>query len=171
MKKQRMEAAKARADAARPREDPEPPPDEGSCKGESVVAQGTTTSPDSFRVFRKYLSLSSHNPDNADPFSNMPSAPSGAASQPLPTNPIGSNITVSSTASDLDPLANLKNPTVDLLLSWYSEGSTNGAASLDRLVNCLRDPHFNISQLKDFTAVSALHEFEQTHLGFTGGKG
>jgi len=49
-------------------------------------------------------------------------------------------------------------------VSWYSEGSTDGATGLDRLVNCIRDPHFNASQLEGFTAVGALREFEKTHL-------
>jgi len=122
--------------------------------------------PDSFRVFRKYSSLPSHNPDDIDPFTDIPSVQSGSvpASQPPVTELIGSNLTVSSTGSDSDLLANSKNPTVDLLLSWYSEGSTDGATGLDCLVNCIHDPHFDVSQLEGFTAVGALREFEKTHL-------
>jgi len=165
-KKQRLEEAKARANAAQPECNPEPPSDEESDEGDPAGVHQITTSPDAFGVFRKYFSLSSHNPENIDPFSDLPSAPSGMAStsQPPGTDSIGSNLTTSSARSDLDPLANSENPTVDLLLSWYSEGSTDGAANLDRLVNCLQDPHFDISQLKDFNAVSALRKFERTHL-------
>ena len=165
-KKQRLEAAKARADAAQPEHDPEPPSDEGASEENGPVTREITTNPDTFGVFRKYLSLSSHNPEDIDPFVDIPSAPSPSvlASQPPATESIGSNITISSAQSDSDPLANSKNPTVDLLLSWYTQGSTDGAASLDRLVSCIRDPHFDVSQLEGFTAVNALRWFEKEYL-------
>ena len=168
-KKQQLEAAKARADPALPECDPDQPPDEGLGESDPTVTHWITTLPDAFGVFRKYLSLPSHNPDNIDPFSNLSSTPSSMGPSPRPpaTNSIGSNLTISSTASVSDPLANSENPTVDLLLSWYSEGSTDGTASLDHLVSCLQDPHFDISQLKNFNAVSALRRFERKHLRLT----
>ena len=165
-KKQRLEAAKARADDVLPERNSEPPSDQESGEGNDPGTWQITMNPDSFRVFRKYSSLPSHNPDDIDPFADIPSVQSGSvpASQPPVTESIGSNLTISSTGSNSDLLANSKNPTVDLLLSWYSEGSTDGATGLDRLVNCIRDPHFNVSQLEGFTAVGALREFEKTHL-------
>jgi len=203
-KKQQLEVARVNADATQPECNPEPTSNEGSGEGDPSVAHQIITVPDNFGVFRKYSSLPSHNPDSVDPFSDLPSAPSGMASssRPSATNSIGSNLTIPSVRSDPDPLSNLpsapsgmapssrpsatsaigsnstapsigsdpdplansENPTVDLLLSWYSEGSTDGATNLDHLVNCLRDPHFDISQLKDFNAVSALRKFEKTRL-------
>lgn len=166
-KKQRLEAAKARADAVQPERDSELQSDRGSDSegNPAPVTHQITTSRDSFGIFRKYSSLSSHNPDDIDPFSDMPSVSFDLASaiQPPDTGAIGSSLTVSS-RDDPDPFKNSENPTVDLLLSWYSEGSTDGAISLDHLVNCLRDPHFDISQLEDFSAVSALRQFERKHL-------
>lgn len=165
-KKQRLEAARARADAAQPEHDSDLLSDEAPSEGDVAVAHQITTSPDAFGVFCKYSSLSSHNPKDIDPFSDIPSVPSGMAStsQPSAAEPMGSDITVSSARHDLDPLANSENPTVDLLLSWYSEGSTDGATNLDHLVSCLQDPRFDISQLEGFHAVSALRQFERTHL-------
>ena len=160
-RKQQLEAARARVDTTQSQHNLEPPSDGGSGEENDPVTRQITTNPDSFGIFRKYLSLSSHNPDDINPFINTPSAPSGSI---LAAESIGSNITISSTRNDSDPLKNSKNPTVDLLLSWYSEGSTDGATSLDRLVNCIRDPHFDISQLEGFTAVNALRQFEKTHL-------
>ena len=165
-KKQRLEAAKARADTALPNHDPEPPLGEGSSGGDTITEQ-IITSPDSFRVFRKYSSLPSHNPNDINPFSDIPSTPSDTVltSQPSVMGPIGSDLTVSPARTNPDPLENSENPTVDLLLSWYSGGSTDGATSLDRLVNCIRDPCFDVSQLEGFNAVGALRQFDKKHLG------
>ena len=165
-KKQWLEAAKARADAAQPEHDPGLS-SEGSGKGGPPATHQISTDPDPFGVFHKYyLSLPSHNPDDINPFSDLPPTLSsmGPSSQPLTANSIGSGLTVSSVKGDSDPLTNSQSPTINLLLSWYSKGSTDGATSLDHLVNCLRDPHFDISQLKDFNAVSTLCQFEQTHI-------
>ena len=79
--------------------------------------------------------------------------------------PIGSDLTVSPARTNPDPLENSENLTVDLLLSWYSGGSTDGATSLNHLVNCIWDPRFDISQLEGFNAVGALHQFNKQHLG------
>ena len=173
-KKRQLEEARARADATRPEQNPEPLLDEGSGEGDSAImneANRIITSPDPFGVFRKYSSLSSHNPDDIDPFSDIPSTLSGtiSTSRPPAAETIGSNLTVSPAGADSDPFANSDNPTEDLLLSWYSQGSTDGATCLDRLVNCIQDPHFDISQLKDFNAVGALRRFEEKHLGSKSG--
>lgn len=159
-KKQRLQAAKARAEAMQPECGPEQTSDSGHEETEAVTRQ-ITTDPDSFGVFRKYSSLSSHNPNDVDPFTDTPSIPSGSVPA---TGPIGSSLTISSVGGDSDPLANSKNPTVDLLLSWYSLGTTDGVACLDRLARCILDPHFKPEQLKGFTAVNALRQFEKTHL-------
>lgn len=159
-----MEAAKARADATQPENCPDPPLGEGS-GGENDVAdvpRQIMTSPDSFGVFRKYSSLPSHNPDDFDPFADIPSIPSG--SQAPAGESIGSNLTVSSTGNDPDPLANSKNPTVDLLLSWWTQGIADGAAALNRLARNILDPHFEPTQLKGFNAVTSLRRFEKDHL-------
>ena len=70
-----------------------------------------------------------------------------------------------------DPLANSKNPSSDLLLSWYSEGSRDGAAMLNRLVHgCILHDSFEKSDLRGFNAVSALRQFERDHLSSKPGK-
>jgi hypothetical protein len=152
-------------DEVHPEPNPEPRSDES--KGDAAIENQMTTTPDSFGVFRKYSSLSSHNPEDIDPFSNTPSTSSntGSTLQPPTSGPIGSNLSASPARTDLDPLANSENPTVHLLLSWYSRGSMDGAGGLDHLVKCIQNPRFDASQLKDFNAVSALRQFEKKHLG------
>ena len=160
-KKRRLEAAKAREAALQPEIDPEPPLDKCFDEDSNVdpeVSQQITTTPDSFGVFRKYSSIPSHNPDDADPFDDVPSVPPGI----VPVS-IGSDLNVSSARHNSNPLADSKNPTEDLLLSWWSEGSSDGIAGLDRLVKCLTSPYFNPSQLQDFNAVSAIRRFEKQH--------
>ena len=166
-KKQRLEAAKARADTTQPNDDPEPTLGEGSSGSDPAITEQIITSPDTFGVFRKYSSLPSHNPNDIDPFSDIPSTPSStiSTSQPSAMGPIGSDLTVSPGRTNSDPLENSENPTVDLLLGWYSEGSTDGATSLDHLVKCIRDPRFDISRLEGFNAVGALRQFDKKHLG------
>lgn len=121
-----------------------------------------TTSPDPFGVFRKYASLPSHNPDNTDPFSDIPSLP-GTTSQIASTGGVGSNLNVPSTRRDSDPLANSKNPTEDLLLGWWSEGNRDGIECLNRLAQCVGSSYFKPSELKDFDAVTAIRRFERDH--------
>ena len=158
-KKQRLEAAKERAAALQPEGDLEPLPGEYSNEeggADPEVPPQIATTPDDFGIFRKYLSIPSHNPDDADPFDDIPSAPA-------PTS-IGSELSVSSARhADSNPLADSKNPTEDLLLGWWSEGSCDGIASLDRLVKCLTSQYFDPSRLKDFNAVSAVRQFEKQH--------
>ena len=163
-----MEAAKARADAARAEHDPEPPQNEESNgvsnNGADLEAtQEITTNPDSFNVFWKYTSIPSHNPGDTDPFSNIPSASPGALLQTSPTGEIGSNLKVSSIGHDSNPLASSKNPSEDILLGWWSEGSSDGIESLNRLVKGLKSPFFNPSQLEGFDAVNAMRRFEKEH--------
>ena len=166
-KKQQLEAAKARADAAQLERDSEPLQNKGfdgdndDNDGSEDAPQQVTTSPDPFGVFRKYTSIPSHNPDNTDPFSDI-STSSSAAPQTSSARRIGSDLNVSSVGNDSNPLASSKNPTEDLLLGWWSEGSCDGVASLDRLVKCLKSPYFNLSQLKDFNATNAVHQFEKS---------
>jgi hypothetical protein len=172
-KKQQSEAAKARVDAVQPEHDPEPLPNERSNEDggtDSEATQQITTSPDSFGVFRKYSSIPSHNPDDTDPFSDIPSTSPGiAAPQMSSAGNVGSNLTISSASHSSNPLADSENPTEDLLLGWWSEGACDGVASLDRLAKCLTSPYFDISQLKDFNAVSAVRRFEKSHCPSTSG--
>ena len=160
-KKQQMEAAKARAEAAQAYREPGPSSDERT--GEDTgrpAAQQIVTSPDSFGVFRKYTSLSSHNPGNVDPFADIHSAPPGTAQMSRQPPMIGSG-----KDPRPDPLANSKNPSTDLLLSWYSEGTRDGATMLNHLVHgCILHNSFEKSDLRGFNAVSALRQFERDHL-------
>ena len=100
-KKQQLEAAKARADAVQPEHNSNLPLDEGSGKENNPVTRQITTDPDPFGIFRKYSSLSSHNPDDVDPFTDISPVPPG--SQPPATTSIGSNLTTS--CDDFDPLS------------------------------------------------------------------
>lgn len=160
-KKQKMEAARARAAAVEPECGPEPLSGEGFDEDSTAdlgALQQITTPPDSFGVFRKYSSIPSHNPDDINPFDDIPSISSGVA----PTR-IGSNLGVSSPRHNSNPLADSKNPTEDLLLGWWSEGSCDGVTSLDRLVKCLTSQYFDPLRLKDFNAVNAIRQFEKQH--------
>jgi hypothetical protein len=155
-KKQQAEAAKARA-ALHTEGDLEPPP--GECSDEDgdadpEVPQQITTIPDSFGVFRKYSSIPSHNPDDASPLDDVPSVPPRV----VPAI-IGSDLSVQTTGHDSNPLTSSKNPTEDLLLGWWSEGSCDSIAGLNRLATYLRSPYFNPSRLRDFNAVSAIRRW------------
>jgi len=163
-----LEAAKARAAAAQP-EHPESPQNEWFDENTgSEPAQQITTNPDTFGVYRKYASIPSHNPDDTDPFSDI-SPPLPGATSPRITSigEVGSNLHISPTSHDSDPLASSRNPTEDILLGWWSEGSRDGIQSLNRLAcglaQALKSPHFNLSQLEDFDAVTAIHRFERDH--------
>lgn len=121
----------------------------------TTVPQLITTSPDSFGVFRRYSSIPSHNPKGVNPFTDVHS------SRQPPNQQIGSSLTVSSARSDSDPLADSENPSLDILLSLYSEGPIDGASGLDRLLKSLQHPLFDPSKLKGITAQSALRQFEK----------
>lgn len=170
-KKQQAEAAKARAAAAQ-LEHPKSPEnewfDEDDNNGAGSETTREITSPDSFGVFRKYTSIPSHNPDDIDPFSDLsPALPGVTSPQIASAGGVGSNLNISSTSHDPDPLASSKNPTEDTLLGWWSEGSRDGIQSLNRLAQglsqALKSPNFNPSQLEDFDAVTSIHRFERDH--------
>ena len=169
--KQRLEVARARVSAAQPEPEPEPePPVE---EQSDLVASQITTKPNLFGVFQKYssFSISSHNPKDTDPFSDIPFAQHGsAASRSATTKSIGSDLANPLTQNGSDPLATSINPTRDLLLGWWStKGPSDGIGSLGTLVNCLTHPLFNISELQNFNPASTLHQFEQTNLSSTPG--
>ena len=157
-KKQQLEATRERANTARAEHDHEQLLDVRSDEGDLAVAEEITTSADSFGVFRKYSSLPSHNPDDADAFADVTRS---QTLHPLATEPVGSNISISPARSDPDPFTNSENPTRDLLLSWYSNGPTDGIAGFNHLVKCLQHPRFDLSQLKDFTPATAIRQFEK----------
>ena len=158
--KQRLEAARSAVEPE-PELQPEPPVEELSNPAPSQI----TTEPNSFGVFRRYPSISSHNPKDADPFSDIPSAlPGLATSCSTATESIGSDL-MNSTRDESDPLTTSTNPTRDLLLGWWStEGSSDGMQSLNSLVNCLSHPLFDVSKLRDFNPASALRQFERTNI-------
>ena len=177
--KQRLEAARVRADAAQPEPGPgsEPPAEEQSDEDGQANSDATpsqiTTDPDLFGVFRRYssASISSHNPKDTDPFSDIPSAQSNSvASRSVTTESIGSDLLAPAARDESDPLSTSTNPTRDLLLGWWTtEGSSEGVGSLSSLVKCLTHPLFDISKLQDFNPVSALRQFERTNISSTPG--
>ena len=158
---------RARVDAAQLECDPNPLKNEvfngdnNSDDGLKVTPQQVTTSPDHFGIFWKYTSIPSHNPDNTNPFSDI-STSSGTAPQTSSARRISSDLNVSSVGSDSNPLVSSKNPTKDLLLGLWSEGSCDGVVSLNHLVKCLKSQYFDLSQLKDFNATNAVHQFEKS---------
>ena len=160
-KKQQQEAENTRAATLQLESDLEPLAGERSNNDVSMdldVPQQITTTADPFGVFRKYSSIPSHNPDDANPFDDMSSASPGM----FPAR-IGSNLNASSIGHNPNPLADSNNPSEDLLLSWWSEGSCDSVASLDRLAKRLTSPYFDPSRLKDFNAVGAIRRFEKRH--------
>jgi hypothetical protein len=172
-KKQQLEAAKARTATVQTEHDPEPTLLDDGFGGEdsmvSEVSQQITTDPDPFGVFRKYSLIPSHNPDDIDPFEDI--APSSTPPrQVLLTEKIGSNLQISSPTHETNPLADSENPTEDLLLSWWSRGSHDGAESLNQLVKCLTSRYFDQSQLKGFNLRKAMRRFNRSH-GFSKIKG
>ena len=153
---QRLEATDDSLVAAQPEHDPELLPAEDFISGTaSEDPQRITTDQDTFGVFRKYSSVPSHNPDDLDPFEDA------VPHETSPTERIGSNLHVSSTEHESNPLADSENPTQDLLLGWWFGGFGDGLESLNRLVECLKSPYFDLSQLKDFNAVTAVRRFEK----------
>ena len=153
-------------DAAQPEHDPEPLSDERSDEDSSAgsdTTQGITTSPDSFGVFRKYSSIPSHNPDDPNPFSDVPSTSPGVA--PPQDLTVGSNLKVSSATRNSNPFASSENPSEDIMLSWwFQKGSHDGITCLNDLVkDMVNNPYFDLSQLENFNAVSALRRFDKRH--------
>jgi len=169
--KQRLEVARARASAAQPEPEPEPelPVEEPSDPAASQII----TDPNSFGVFRKYspFSVSSHNPKDTNPFSDIPSPqPGSVASHEATTEPIGSDLATSSAHNEPGPLSASTNPTRDLLLGWwFTEGSREGIGGLISLIKCLTHPLFKISELINFNPLSAVRQFERTNTSSTPG--
>lgn len=165
--KQRLDAVRMGASAALPELEPmpEPPAEEWSDGGQAssdAVASQITTDPDSFGVFRRYssTSISSHNPKDADPFSDISSVQPGSVTS-QPAQSIGSDLAAQSDDKS-EPLYTSTNPTRDLLLGWwFTEGSSNGIKSLGSLVSCLTSPQFDVSRLQGFNPVTALRQFER----------
>jgi len=122
-----------------------------------------TTSPDSFGVFRKYSSIPSHNPDDPNPFSDMPSTSPGVA--PPQDLSVGSNLEVSSATRNSNPFASSENLSEDIMFNWwFQKGSHDGITCLNDLVkDMVNNPYFDLSQLENFNAVSALHRFDKRH--------
>jgi len=171
--KQRLETARARASATQPALEPSTEEwSDGQGDPDATESQITTDS-NLFGVFRKYpsTSVSSHNPKDTDPFSDIPSPQPGSAdSRSVTAESIGSDLATSSTRNESDPLSTSTNPTRDLLLGWWAtDGSSEGIGSLSSLVNCLTHPLFNVSELQDFNPVSALRQFERTNISSTPG--
>jgi hypothetical protein len=174
--KERLEAARARTGVAQPALEPEPEPpvgersDGSNQESSDPAASEITTDPNPFGVFRKYpsASISSHNPKDTNPFSDIPSTqPGPAASCSVTTESIGSDLRLA-TQDESDPLSTSTHPSRDLLLAWwFTEGSKEGMGGLKSLVNCLTHPLFNVSELQDFNPVSALRQFERTNISST----
>ena len=171
-KKQRLEAAKAREAMAETEHDPGPVPVDRSFDEEDgtalEVSQEITTDPDPFGVFRKYPSIPSHNPDDADPFEDIPFS-STSPRRSLLTERIGSNLHTTEATHKSNPLATSDNPTEDLLLGWWVSDPHDGIKNLNQLVDCLRSPYFDKSELKAFDATKAMRRFNKQH-GFSKSK-
>ena len=174
--KQRLEAARAGVSTAQPEPEPVPSPPTEERSDDGREGSGTSkgqiiTDTDSFGVFRTYTStsVSSHNPKDVNPFSDiLPAHPGSVASRPTTNKSIGSDLAAQTVESD--PLSASTNPTVDLLLSWWvTEGSSEGIRSLTSLIDCLNHPLFDISKLQGFDPVSALRDFERLNVYSTPG--
>lgn len=128
--------------------------DSEDAPGSSLVI----TTPNSFGVFREYLTVSSHNPQSPDAFADVLTAP------PLPQS-IGSGlVAVPPTEPAPDPFANSENKSTDLLLAWMAMGLGSTPAGMNSLVHdILRNPNFDLSELEGFNAVTAMRRFDRDH--------
>jgi len=137
-----------------PQHDNDGPGDQmGSENPECII-----TNANSSGVFRKYLSIPSHNPRDPDAFADVPTATAG----PQPQS-IGSGLTAAApTGSACDPLANSENWSEDLLLAWMTLGLGTTPAGMNQLVrNVIRHQDFNSPELEDFNAVTAIRHFHR----------
>ena len=125
----------------------------------------TITNTNSFGVFRKYLTIPSHNPHDPDAFADVPTATTSTQPQS-----IGSGLTAVAPAGvGCDPLANSENPSEDLLLAWMVHGSRNTPTGMNELVhNVIRHQGFDSSELHNFNAVTAIRRFEREHFSKPG---
>jgi len=136
-------------------DDDEPDDQTGPENPEHII-----TNANSFGVFRKYLTIPSHNPRDPDAFADVPMATTGAQSQS-----IGSGLTAAAPAgSARDPLANSENQSEDLLLAWMTLGLGTTPAGMNQLVhNVILHQDFNPPELHDFNAVTAIRRFHREH--------
>ena len=149
-----------------------PPLDSGSQHDDVVGDQTTpetliahTTNTNSIGLFRKYFTIPSHSPLDPDAFADIPTA----TANPQPQG-IGSGLTVAAPAGpEHNPLTESKSQSGDMLLSWGVLGSGNTPAGMNDLVhNVLLHPNFNLSELKDFNAITETRRFNQRHLPKSG---
>lgn len=140
----------------------QPPPDPGLQRdGDSVEDQAmsknlthTIMSTNSFGVFRKYITIPSHNLHDPDTFTDIPIATTAPQSETIGSSLMAA--AVSPTGSEHDPPTESKNRSEDLLLAWMTLGSGNTPTGMNNLVhNTLRHPDFNLSELDNFNAVTA----------------
>ena len=136
----------------------EQPPGERIDSEDSPTSSLVITTPNSFGVFREYLTIPSHNPQSPDTFADVLTVPS------LPRS-IGSGLmAVSPTEPAPDPLANSENKSTNLLLAWMATGLGNTPAGVNSLVHdILRNPDFDPSELEGFNAVTATRRFDRKH--------
>ena len=162
-------ALKAKAQSLPP--DPEPEHDTNGV-GDQTTSENptvhTTTNTSSFGVFRKYLTISSHNPRDPDAFADIP-----IATTTPQLESIGSGLTIISPGtgpSECNPLiTKSSNLSEDLLLAWMTLSSGNTPAGMNDLVhNIIRHPGFNPSELEGFNAVTAARHFNRNHLPKSG---
>ena len=142
-----------------------PPPDPEPQHGDDEIGgqmgpenlAHTITNTNSFGVFRKYFTVSSHNPQDPDAFADNLTTTTAPQPQSL-----GSGLmAVAPAGSDRDPLTEPRNLSEDLLLAWMTLSPGNTPAGMNDLVhNVLRHPDFNPSELEDFNAVTATRRFD-----------
>jgi hypothetical protein len=119
-KKQHLEAAKEKVTTAESGRGSEPPRTNNGFDEAGSAALDTPLQvmidPDSFDVFRKYSSIPSHNPNDINPFEDIPSTSPSINPHQIPlTERVGSNLHVSPVQHKPNPLEESKNPTEDLL--------------------------------------------------------
>ena len=131
--------------------------------GDQMGSKNIITNANSFRVFQKYFTISSHSLCNPDAFADVPMAT--ATSRP---QSIGSGLTAVAPAGEHNPLTNSHNWSEDLLV-WMTLGSGNTPAEMNELVhNVIIHPEFNLSELHNFNAVTATRCFDHEHFSKSG---
>ena len=141
----------------------DPKPDDNPV-GDQMGSKNIVTNANSFRVFQKYFTISSHSPCDPDAFADVPTAT--ATSQP---QSIGSGLTAVAPAGEHDPLTDSHNWSEDLLLIWMTLGSGNTPAGMNELVhNVIMHPEFDLSELHKFNAVTATRRFNREHFSKSG---
>ena len=119
------------------------------------------TNENSFGVFRKYLTVSSHNPCDPDTFADVPTAMATS----LHPQPIGSGLmAVTSTGSERTPHPHSENWSEDHLLAWSTLGLGTTAAGMNQLVHGIMfHNNFKLSELHSFNAITSAKHFEREH--------